>query len=196
LAPQVPTGVPLVVLLFGEAFAGFALGFLTRLTLFILSMVGAIVAQSLSLSQIFGAGISEDSNTTISTVLTIAGATLFVTTGLHVLTIELFVETYRLFPAGTVFADNATGRVAEHLIEVSGGAIAFSVSLALPFLLMNLAYNVLLGVLNRAMPQLMVTFVGMPAITLTGLVLLTIGIGGVLTLWLDIAGDLLLGMSP
>jgi flagellar biosynthetic protein FliR len=44
-------------------------------------------------------------------------------------------------------------------------------TLAAPFLIASLIYNVVLGVINRAMPQLMVSFVGAPALTAGGLFL-------------------------
>ena len=175
----------LLALLMGEAFVGFYLGFSLRVMIFVLSLVGAIVAQSLSLSQIFGAGISEDSNTTISTILTMAAATIFLTLGLHISALELLVQSYDIFVPGSVFMDNSLGFAAEKAVEACARGFALAFSMAAPFLLLNLAYNMLLGVLNRAMPQLMVTFVGMPAITLTGLFLLTAAAGATLVLWRD-----------
>ncbi len=176
----------LLVLLLGEAFVGFYLGFSLRVMIFVLGLVGAIVAQSLSLSQIFGAGISEDSNTTISTILTMAAATIFLTLGLHISALELLVQSYDIFEPGLVFADNSLGFAAEKAVEACAKGFALAFSLAAPFLLLNLAYNMLLGVLNRAMPQLMVTFVGMPAITLTGLFLFAAAVVATLTLWRDL----------
>ncbi|MEM9422417.1 MAG: flagellar biosynthetic protein FliR, partial [Pseudomonadota bacterium] len=175
----------LIPLLLGEAFVGFYIGFSLRVMIFVLSLVGAIVAQSLSLSQIFGAGISEDSNTTISTVLTMGAATIFLSLGLHISAFELLMNSYDIFPPGAVFSDNSLGFAAQKAVEACADGFALAFSLACPFLLMNLAYYTLLGVLNRAMPQLMVTFVGMPAITLTGLALLSAGIAIILVLWRD-----------
>ena len=44
-------------------------------------------------------------------------------------------------------------------------------------------YNVTLGVINKAMPQLMVAFVGAPAITAGGLALLMLSSPFLLALW-------------
>ena len=44
-------------------------------------------------------------------------------------------------------------------------SFALALSLAAPFVIASLLYNVALGVINKAMPQLMVAFVGAPAIT-------------------------------
>ncbi len=50
-------------------------------------------------------------------------------------------------------------------------SFALAFSLAAPFVIAGLLYNVALGVINRAMPQLMVAMVGAPAITLGGIAL-------------------------
>ncbi len=55
--------------------------------------------------------------------------------------------------------------------------------MAAPFTIAAFVYNLALGVINRAMPQLMVTFVGAPAITLGGLVLLLISAPIMLGVW-------------
>lgn len=183
--PTVTTVSGIVALLAGEAAAGFLLGFLVRIFIHALSITGAILAQSLSLSQIFGATIVEEANTTISNLLTIAGTALFLTLDLHVATLTLFVESYEGLPAGAVFAEGFTALAADEAIRAAASAFSLAVSLALPFLLLNFSYNVILGLMNRAMPQLMVTFVGMPAITFAGLSLLTVTAGFMLLKWRD-----------
>jgi flagellar biosynthetic protein FliR len=49
--------------------------------------------------------------------------------------------------------------------------------------IVSLLYNVALGVINRAMPQLMVAFVGAPAITAGGLILLALTTPVLLPIW-------------
>ena len=52
------------------------------------------------------------------------------------------------------------------------------------------AYNVALGAINRAMPQLMVAFIGAPAITAAGLLILLLASPVILHFWgvrLDLA---------
>jgi flagellar biosynthetic protein FliR len=56
--------------------------------------------------------------------------------------------------------------------------------IAMPFVIASLLYNVALGVINRAMPQLMVSLVGAPALSLGGLVLLALVSPLALSIWL------------
>ena len=56
-------------------------------------------------------------------------------------------------------------------------------TLAAPFLITAVIYNLALGVINRAMPQLMVAFVGAPVITFGGLFILMVGSPVILDVW-------------
>ena len=193
VARDVPTEAALPLLLAGEAMAGAYLGFSFRVLVFALSIAGTIIAQALSLSQIFGAGISEDSSTTVSTLLTLAAMTLFLTAGLHIEAFGLLLDSYEAFPPGL---GGHSGGYAQAALRACADGFAFGLSLAAPFVLMNLAYNAVLGLASRAMPQLMVTFVGMPAITFAGLALLAAGAGLILTVWMDRMGAVFAGVLP
>ena len=165
-----------------EALYGFVLGFIFRLMIFALQILGNIMSPALSISQVLGEGIATEPNTTISTILMMAGATLLVTMDLHVEAVGIFYQSYEMFPLGTSpNFDNLAFWVTHKSMEV----FAFGVTLALPFIILNFVYNLMLGFLNRAMPQLMVSFVGMPAITGAGLFLLVIATGSILTFWVQ-----------
>jgi flagellar biosynthetic protein FliR len=61
----------------------------------------------------------------------------------------------------------------------------------MPFAIAALIYNVALGVINRAMPQLMVAFVGAPALTAGGLLLLYAAAPVMLSVWITALGRVL-----
>lgn len=180
---RMDTGTILVPMLAGEAFIGFVLGLTVRLLLLALNVTGAIVAQALSLSQIFGVTQEGDSSSLLSTMLTMAATTAFLTAGFGTDAVSLLMRSFDLFPLGQ-FADVELGSLAEAATRGAADALSFGIMLALPFMVLNFAYYLLLGFMNRAMPQLMVTFVGLPAITLSGFLLLMLLISGMLTIWL------------
>jgi len=64
-------------------------------------------------------------------------------------------------------------------------AFALGFTLAAPFVIASFIYNVTLGVINKAMPQLMVAFVGAPAITAGGLILLMLAAPLMLSIWVE-----------
>jgi len=68
-------------------------------------------------------------------------------------------------------------------------------SLAAPFVVASFIYNISLGVINRAMPHLMVAFVGAPFTTLGGLVLLLLVTPHLISRWHS-ALDQFVSVSP
>ena len=143
-------------------------------------MAGSIAAQSTSLSQILGSAGVEPLPA-IGHVITMAGMTLALTMGLHVSVVHYLIGSYVLFPVGhfpevEVITKSGVDQIAW------GFRIAFS--LAAPFYILSLLYNLTLGVINRAMPQLMVAFVGAPVITAAGVILLFLAAPTMLTVWM------------
>ena len=171
-----------------EVMAGLVLGLALRLFVMVLQIAGSMVAQSTSLSQIFGGG-AVDAQPAIGHLFLVAGLALAVMLGLHVRVAELLILSYQFFPAGMYLPkeDVLTWGV-NHIAK----AFALSFSLSAPFLIASLVYNVALGVINRAMPSLMVAFVGAPAISLGGLLLLFVSAPILLELWQTGFAELLL----
>lgn len=169
-------------LLLIEASIGLLLGISLRLFVITLSTAGAIAAQSTSLSQIFGGSAGAEPQPAIGHVLVIGGLTIAMITELHIRILEFIVMSYDSFPTGVPL--NAAF-VADFGVSRVAASFAFAFTLAAPFFMASLIYNVTLGVINRAMPQLMVSFVGAPVITAGGLVLLALSAPTLLGLWAD-----------
>ena len=173
---------PALTLLGPEVIAGLLLGLLLRFFIMCLQIAGSIAAQSTSLSQIFGGTAGVDPLPAMGHVLVIGGLALAAVLGLHVELARYILLSYDLIPPGVliapgIVADLGTGTVARIF------ALAFTLSA--PFLIGSLVYNVTLGVINRAMPQLMVSFVGAPAITAGGLLLLFLTAPLLLSVWIE-----------
>ena len=64
-------------------------------------------------------------------------------------------------------------------------AFALAFALAAPFVIVSVLYNLTLGIINRAMPQMMVVFVGAPVIVGGGIVILLVMAPTILSLWVD-----------
>ncbi|MEM8791477.1 MAG: flagellar biosynthetic protein FliR [Pseudomonadota bacterium] len=145
-----------------EAIAGLLLGLAIRLMIMVLQLAGSIAAQSTSVAQIFGAGVTPDPMPAIGNFLTIAGIALAMTMDLHVKAAIALIGSYEVIPFGAfpLGPDVALWGAARAM-----AAFALAFSLAAPFVIAALLYNLALGAINRAMPQLMVALVGAPAIT-------------------------------
>ncbi|MEM9249762.1 MAG: flagellar biosynthetic protein FliR [Pseudomonadota bacterium] len=184
VAPSLPPGASLswsdlITLMGSETLTGLAFGLMLRLLVHTLQITGTIAAQSTSLAQLF-AGASVEPLPAIGHLLVVAGLALAAMAELHLRIAEALIETYRLFPIGTVL--NA-GALAEVGIAHVARAFSLAFTLAAPFVIGALIYNLALGAINRAMPQLMVAFVGAPAITGAGLALLALVAPLALELW-------------
>ena len=63
-------------------------------------------------------------------------------------------------------------------------SFALAFALAAPFVIGSVVYNVALGIINRAMPQLSVILVGAPALTAASLLLMMVAVPLMLAVWL------------
>lgn len=180
VAPELPDLTDGKVALLGiEVIVGLALGFALRLFVHALQIAGAIAAQATSLSQL-AAGTGPEPQPAIGQFLVIGGLALATAAGLHVRVAQMLILTYQVFPAG-VWPDPAAFVQWEIARVASGFALAFSI--AAPFVIASVLYNLALGVINRAMPALMVTMIGAPVQVLGGLVLLALSGPTALFLW-------------
>ena len=166
---------------FSEAVVGLGLGLGIRLFVLALQTAGSMAAQATSLAQILG-GAAVEPIPAIGYVLVVAGLALAVMSGLHVHAARLMIASYALFPAG----DFPNGQALSQwgVMRVSH-AFSLAFMLAAPFVVASVIYNLTLGVINRAMPQLMVAFVGAPVITMGGLFILFVAAPLMLSVWRD-----------
>lgn len=181
--PDAP--VALFVYLAGETLAGLALGIALRLIVMALQIAGTIAAQATSLAQFFG-GAGADPQPAMAQILQMAGLALLVMAGLPERAAEYLILGYQLLPAG-VWAD--PGALAQWGTGQVARAFALGFTLAAPFVIGSILYNLALGAINKAMPQLMVAFVGAPAITLGGLAMLALAAPIMVSVWLGAAAQ-------
>lgn len=149
-----------------ESGIGLAMGLGLRLFLLALQTAGSIAAQATSLSQILGSA-GATPLPAMGHILVVAALALAMLLGLHIRVAEMFILSYSLFPVGEI--PSAAALSEWGVIQVAR-SFALAFQLAAPFLIVSVIYNLTLGIINRAMPQLLVVFVGAPAITAAGLI--------------------------
>lgn len=179
LALSLDRGLPFPRAAATEIVAGLALGVGLRLMVHALQIAGTMAANMLSLSHLLG-GAGADPQPAIAQVLVLGGLALAALLGLHVKIAVAFVVSYDVVPPGLApragdLANWGTARVAD--------AFALAFVLAAPFTIVALLNNVALGAINRAMPQLMVAFVGAPATVWSALALLALAAPSILSVW-------------
>lgn len=175
--PYDMAGVSLIVMT--ESLSGLLIGIGLRMFVLALQTAGSIAAQSTSLSQILGGAVA-DPLPAMGYILIIGGLALAAMTGLHVKAAALVLLSYELlpmgqFPGGDIVSQWGVGQIRH--------AFGLAFTLAAPFVILSVVYNLTLGAINKAMPQLMVAFVGAPVITAGGLFILMLAAPLILELW-------------
>lgn len=164
-----------------ETIIGVALGVTIRFFVHALQTAGAMAAQATSLSQVLG-GIGSEPMPAIGAVLLIGGLALAMMLGLHVRVAEFLIYSYQMFPAGEFPQGSGLSKWGVYRVSE---AFTLAFTLAAAFLIASVLYNLTLGVINRAMPSLMVAFVGAPVITFGGLFILMAASPTILKVWSD-----------
>lgn len=168
------------ILILTETLVGIVIGLAARILVMALQFAGTIASQSTSLAQIFGAGATPDPMPAIGNILLIAGLALVFALDIHIKIAIGLIQSYEVMPVGFVIK---SADMAHWGTKHASSAFALAFTLSAPFLITSLAYNLALGAINKAMPQLMVAFIGAPAITAAGILLLLLSAPIILTAW-------------
>lgn len=196
-APAAPTSASgMALLIAAEAMNGAVLGFSVRVAVFTLQTAGSMASQHISLAQLFGSALDGQMEPPVATLFMFAGIALAVAAGLHFKAVEALAVTYEVMPFG---AFPAGGDTAGWAVAQAASSFSAGLSLAMPFVVLGVIYNLAIGAANRAMPQLMVAFVGAPAITLAGLAMIALATPVVLAAWMEMVDAIfaaLLGGAP
>jgi flagellar biosynthetic protein FliR len=152
-----------------EAVAGLMFGLAVRLLIMALQTAGTVAAQATSVAQMFGEGLTADPQPAYANLLAVAGIATAFALGLPAYAAAALIGSYEAIPFG---AFPLGGDVAEWGVDHVAAAFRTALGIAAPFLVAAFAYNLALGAINKAMPQLMVAFVGAPAITAGALLLM------------------------
>ena len=170
-----------------ETLAGLSLGIVLRLLVQALQTAGTIAAQSASLAQLF-AGAGAEPMPALSHLMVSSALALAMMWGLAGQAARALILTYEVWPAGDV---PSAALMREWGVAVVGQSFALAFTLAMPFLIAGLLYNLALGAINRARPGLMVAMIGAPAMALGMLVLAALTLPSGLLLWAGALGGAL-----
>lgn len=176
--PESLTDLGIVIVM--ELLLGLFLGIGLRVVIWSLNIAGSIIAQSMGLAQPLGVALENEAQTATANLLSMAGAAVLFSMNFHIEVISSWIGLYETIPIG-----GSSWIAQAFLFDSIYAAFAFAVLLAWPFVAMNLLYNVCLGFINKAMPQMMVAFVGAPFLVGAGMFLLAVSIGAMLMVWQD-----------
>jgi flagellar biosynthetic protein FliR len=164
--------------LVSETGIGLFIGITASVLMSILHMAGSVIAAQIGLGNaLSGELFSAEQGVSIGAGLAAGGLVMIFATGLDHLMLTAIARSYDGLPAAQL---TALGDAASTLTTTFSAAFSVAIQLSTPFLVLGLAFNVGLALANRALPQLPVFFVGLPASLAGGLVVLMIAIPAIL----------------
>ena len=181
--PKMPTNVAgLIVIISGEILVGGFLGLVIRSMFYATQTAGTVIAfiSGMANTMVYDPVVEQQSAIVAGFMGVVATLLLFVT-NIHHLLIESMVASYKLFEPGSSLN---LGDMAYMLAREINDTFKLGVQLSAPFLVVSLAYYVGLGVLTRLSPQIPIFFVAMPLQIVISIIVLSLSIGGMMTVYL------------
>jgi flagellar biosynthetic protein FliR len=189
VASQYPQSEPANMLALGlligeEITAGILVGAMARIIMSALQVAGTLIATQtgLAYAQTVDPTANGEQAAVVSNFLSLVGVVMIFATNLHHLAIAAIAGSYHLIGPGAALP---TGDMAELVIRLVSGSFALGFQLAAPFIVFGFALSVGVGVLARLMPQLQIYFIAMPVNILVGFLLMTLILGGMMSLFLN-----------
>ena len=185
-SPPPESEVALGLMVLAELANGLWFGWLTRVIVTSLPMVGQIIADFAGLSNILmpspelGAQASA-----IGRLYEVAVPTLILSTGLYAELLSALVGFYRVVPAGTLAGSPDSVALAVTVIVES---FNLALRLASPFIVASIAWHLATGLIARLVPRLQIFFVGMPGQIWLGLSLLALLSSAIIGAWIEAVG--------
>lgn len=186
LLPYMPSPLPttfaLISLIAMELIIGLLIGTVARIFMTALDTAGMVISSQSGLAnaQVFNPTLSAQGSI-VGAFLSMTGAVLIFATNMHHLLLTGLVESYQMFPLGTV---PDSGSMAELITRAVSASFMIGVKLAIPFIVVTLLIYVGMGVLTRLMPQVQVFLVVLPLQILMAIILLSIVAAALFHHWL------------
>jgi flagellar biosynthetic protein FliR len=167
-----------VMFLIKESLIGFFIGFIGRAFLGIIDFAGNIISMQMGLSNAVLFNPLMNAQTPItSSFLMVAAVTLVFVSDFHHIILMHLVKSYELFPPTFSLLAFGSGDVVQSLIKLISYTLLFGVQLSLPFLIVGIVFQFLLGLMNRLIPNLQIFMIMLPFQILWGLFLLLTLVG-------------------
>ncbi|MFZ5746614.1 MAG: flagellar biosynthetic protein FliR [Pseudomonadota bacterium] len=182
-------GLPAILI--AELLTGLAIGSIVKILFYAISIAGSIISLQIGLSSavIFDPGQSGQVPL-MSKFVTVAAALVCMAAQVHHLWLGAIVDSYHLFPIGGLPPAEDFAHLA---IAAVSRSMMLGISLAAPFLIYGIVFNVALGLSARVAPAIQVFFISQPLNILLGFALLVTTIGAILTFFATAMTDLMLG---
>lgn len=162
--------VTLLTVILSESLKGVLIGLLGRFFFVALETMAMATSFSIGLTSAMGAPIDEDeAMPTIVSLVSLAAVLLIFVTDLHWEVFRGLAASYTVLPVKTGF-DPRVGLT--QLVDEASRTFLFTLRIASPFLVFSIVANIAIGLINKLVPQIPVTFISTPFLIAGGLLLL------------------------
>lgn len=170
-APAVgPTSFAGLLIIVQQVLIGLALGFVMKMVFLAVQTAGELIGlqMGLSFASFFSPGVG--SSNVISRFLNITAILMFLSFNVHLMVLEMLVESFQWVPIGSPLISNGGWW---QLVTFGGFLFSGGLALSLPIMTALLLINLAMAVLNRVSPQFSIYSVGFAITLLSGMVLMT-----------------------
>jgi flagellar biosynthetic protein FliR len=176
-----PSTFALFTLIVMEFIIGLFFGTIARVFMTALDTAGMVISTQSGLgnAQVFNPSMATQGSL-IGAFLSVTGVLILFATDLHHLLIAGLVESYDLFPIGSI---PDTGSMAELLARTVASSFAIGVKIGAPFLVLTMIIYVGMGVLSRLMPQIQVFMIALPLQILLSVITLMLTLSAIFMYW-------------
>jgi flagellar biosynthesis protein FliR len=160
----------LFVLIATESLKGIVIGLLARLFFLALDTMVMAISLSIGLSANMGAPVDEAEPEPALVTLVSLGATILIfVTDLHWELFRGLAASYSVIPASDAFNPRLN---LVQLVDATTRTFVLTLRIASPFLIFSLIANIAIGVINKLVPQIPVSFIATPFLLFGGGLLL------------------------
>lgn len=175
LATPPPEGLAYAALLVREAALGLAIGFVVNLAAQAVQFAAGLLDVQIGFS--FASTVDPmlgDQSALLERFYTALAVLVFLASDAHHLFFQALSRLFEVVPVGTF---DVTGMTAERTVRLTGALFSAALGLALPIVGPLLVVDLAIAVMARAMPQMNVLSVNLPAKMLAGMLVLALAMG-------------------
>lgn len=179
----IPAFPVLLSLIFMEFVIGLFIGTIARILMTALDVAGMIISltSGLANAQVFNPSLASQGSIA-GAFLSMTGAALLFVTNLHHMLIYGLMESYHMFPVGSV---PDSGSMAELMIRAFSASFMIGFQIAVPFVIVAMMLYIGMGVLSRVMPQVQVFILALPVQIMLSMLTLSLILSTAMLFWMD-----------
>lgn len=153
------TTIGYTIILLKELVVGLSIGFMSNITLSIISMAGQFIDRELGFSMVSNFDQSFNTDTTITAQFyNMLVMVIMLCMNLHYFVITALSDSFKLIPIGNVKLDS--GAIYDSMIQYMVDYFVIAFRISMPIMIAIMLLNVVLGVLAKTAPQMSMFVIG------------------------------------